>query len=182
MPYTRKDIIAKCQLAFEDAKTFYKQDFINYGGRTTDTNEFYGEVISKFLCDNINDYIRGIPKISRKSTYRIPTHLGKVDMSTSREEERIAIEMFNQSKRGQDYEFIGKIIEIQHDNEYISVYQRISEVNVKKGDTISQGHVIGKSGENALDKSLGNHLHFELYIGGHAVNPLLYINKEVLAQ
>ena len=113
MPYTRKDIIAKCQLAFEDAKTFYKQDFINYGGRTTDTNEFYGEVISKFLCDNIDDYIRGIPKISRESTYRVSTHLGEVDMSTPREEEKIAIEMFNQSKRGQDYQFIGKIIDYQ---------------------------------------------------------------------
>lgn len=43
--YTRQDIINKCRLAFEDIKTFYKQSFINYGGKTADTNEFYGEVM-----------------------------------------------------------------------------------------------------------------------------------------
>lgn len=30
MSYTRQEIVDRCQLAFEDAKTFYKQDFINY--------------------------------------------------------------------------------------------------------------------------------------------------------
>lgn len=76
-------------------------------------------------------------------------------------------------------ELLGKIVEIQHNNDYISVYQSLSEIKVKKGDTISQGHVIGKSGANTFDKSLGNHLHFELYIGGQVVNPMNYLNKEV---
>lgn len=76
-------------------------------------------------------------------------------------------------------ELLGKTIEISHDNDYISVYQSLSEVNVKKGDIISQGQIIGKSGTNKLDKELGNHLHFELYIGGHIVNPIDYLNKEV---
>lgn len=75
---------------------------------------------------------------------------------------------------------LGKIVEIQHNNDYITIYQSLSEVKVKKGDTISQGHVIGKSGTNTLDKDLGNHLHFELYIGGQVVNPMNYINREVL--
>lgn len=76
-------------------------------------------------------------------------------------------------------EVLGKIIEINHNNEYVTVYQSLSEVNVKKGDTISQGQVLGKSGENILDKELGNHLHFEMYIGGQSVDPLLYLNKDV---
>ena len=76
-------------------------------------------------------------------------------------------------------ELLGKTIEISHDNDYISVYQSLSEVNVKKGDVISQGQIIGKSGTNRLDKELGNHLHFELYIGGQIVNPVDYLNKEV---
>jgi stage II sporulation protein Q len=78
-------------------------------------------------------------------------------------------------------EILGKIVEVQHNNDYITVYQSLSEVNVKKGDIISQGHVIGKSGINTLDKELGNHLHFELYIGGQVVNPMNYLNKEVLS-
>ena len=76
-------------------------------------------------------------------------------------------------------DLLGKTIEITHDNDYISVYQSLSEVNVKKGDTITQGQVLGKSGTNKLDQNLGNHLHFELYIGGQIVNPTLYLNKEV---
>lgn len=78
-------------------------------------------------------------------------------------------------------EILGKVVEVQHNNDYITVYQSLSEVNVKKGDIISQGHVIGKSGINTLDKELGNHLHFELYIGGQVVNPMNYLNKEVLS-
>ena len=76
-------------------------------------------------------------------------------------------------------ETLGKIIEIKHDNNYISLYQSLSEVSVKKGDMVKQGQVIGKSGTNELDKELGNHLHFELYLDGQVVNPTLYLNKEL---
>lgn len=74
---------------------------------------------------------------------------------------------------------LGKVIEIKHDNNYISLYQSLSEVSVKKGDMVKQGQVIGKSGTNELDKELGNHLHFELYLDGQVVNPTLYLNKEL---
>lgn len=74
---------------------------------------------------------------------------------------------------------LGKIVEINHNNEYVSIYQSLSEVNVKKGDNVSQGQILGKSGTNELDKDLGNHLHFELYIGGQIVDPLLYLDKEI---
>lgn len=78
-----------------------------------------------------------------------------------------------------DNETLGKIIEIQHENNYVSTYQSLSEVTVKKGDVVSQGQVIGKSGTNELDKDLGNHLHFEFYANGQVVNPNLYLNKEL---
>lgn len=74
---------------------------------------------------------------------------------------------------------LGKVVEINHNNKYISVYQSLSEVNVKKGDTISQGQVIGKSGKNELDKSIENHLHFELLYDGQIVNPTEHLNKEI---
>ena len=73
----------------------------------------------------------------------------------------------------------GKTVEIKHDNGYISIYQSLSEVNVKKGDIVNQGQVLGKSGTNELDKDLGNHLHFELIISSKSVNPLDYLNKEI---
>ena len=74
---------------------------------------------------------------------------------------------------------LGKVVEIKHENGYISIYQSLSEVSVKKGDMVTQGQVIGKSGTNELDKDMGNHLHFELYVNGTVVNPTLYLNKEL---
>lgn len=76
-------------------------------------------------------------------------------------------------------EVLGKIVEISHENKYVSIYQSLSEINVKKGDIVSQGQKLGKSGKNELDKELGNHLHFEMYVGGQNVDPLLYLNKDV---
>ena len=76
-------------------------------------------------------------------------------------------------------ETLGKVVEIKHENGYISIYQSLSEVSVKKGDMVTQGQVIGKSGTNELDKDMGNHLHFELSVNGTVVNPTLYLNKEL---
>ena len=73
----------------------------------------------------------------------------------------------------------GKTIEIEHNNGLISVYQSLSEVDVKKGDIINSGQVIGKSGNNELDKEIGNHLHFEIYDNSQSVDPLKYLNKEI---
>ncbi len=113
MQYTKQDIITKCQQAFEDIKTFYQQPFINYSGKTSDTNEYYTEVVAEFLCDNLDAFINNIPKITRENSYKTPTHTGDFDKETPREEEKIAMEMFNQSAKGGNYNFIGKIIDYQ---------------------------------------------------------------------
>ena len=75
-------------------------------------------------------------------------------------------------------DLLGKIVEVKHDK-YVALYQSLSEVSIKKGDTIFQGQPIGKSGTNELDKAIGNHLHFELSYDGNIVNPLDHLNKEL---
>lgn len=75
-------------------------------------------------------------------------------------------------------ELLGKIVEVKHDK-YVALYQSLSDVSVKKGDSIFQGQPIGKSGTNELDKVIGNHLHFELSYDGNIVNPLDHLNKEL---
>lgn len=74
-------------------------------------------------------------------------------------------------------DILGNVVEIKHGNDYVTTYQSLSEVAVKKGDSVTQGQVIGKSGTNKLDKDMGNHLHFELYTNGQIVDPNLYIDK-----
>ena len=76
-------------------------------------------------------------------------------------------------------ELLGTVVEIKHDNDFISSYQSLSEVSVKKNDTIKQGQIIGKSGTNTIDQDLGNHLHFELYKSGSIVDPNKYFNQVI---
>ena len=76
-----------------------------------------------------------------------------------------------------DDEVMGKTIKIKHSNDLISVYQSMGSINFKKDDTITQGTIIGKSGENNISTDLGNHLHFELYYQGKVVNPEDYFGK-----
>ncbi len=76
-------------------------------------------------------------------------------------------------------ELLGTVVEIKHDNDFISSYQSLSEVSVKKNDIVKQGQVIGKSGTNTIDQDLGNHLHFELYKSGEVVDPSKYFDQVI---
>lgn len=74
---------------------------------------------------------------------------------------------------------LGKIVEIKHSNDLISVYQSLSEVTVTKDTVVKQGDVIGKSGTSTISNELGNHLYFELIVKGTTVNPEQYFDKFV---
>lgn len=74
-------------------------------------------------------------------------------------------------------QMLGNIVEVKHSNELISVYQSLSEISVKKDQTITKGTVIGKSGTNNIAAILDDHLHFELYYKGQVVNPNDYLGK-----
>jgi hypothetical protein len=111
--YSRDNILKKCQVAFDDIRTFYKQPFINYNGRTDDTNEYYTEVVADFLCSNISAYIDGIPQIIREASYKTVGHDGVFNADTPREEEKIAMEIFRQSQDGLPYNYIGTVIDYQ---------------------------------------------------------------------
>lgn len=76
-------------------------------------------------------------------------------------------------------ELFGQVIEIKHDNNLISVYQSLKDVNIKKGDNIQQGQIIGTSGTNSVSGDDNFYLHFELFYNGSVVNPELYYNKTI---
>lgn len=76
-------------------------------------------------------------------------------------------------------ELLGNIIEIEHNNKMISVYQSVSEVAVKENQVVKQGEIIAKGGESNLNLSLKKHLLFELIIDNNIVNPEEYFNKNV---
>ena len=78
-----------------------------------------------------------------------------------------------------DDEIMGKTVKIKHSNDLISVYQSMGSVDVAENDPVTQGTIIGKSGEANVSPDLGNHLHFELYYQGAVVNPENYYDKNL---
>ena len=99
--------------AFLDKSTFYKKGFVNYRGRTTDTKEYYTEVVAAFLCKHIAEYSGGIRTITRKSSYKTEGHEGSHPGTTNREEEIIAMRIFTQSRDTGAFDHIGQIEDYQ---------------------------------------------------------------------
>ena len=67
----------------------------------------------------------------------------------------------------------GKIIKIQHDFGYETRYAHLNRFRVEVGQRVSLGERIGDMGNTG--RSTGTHLHYEVRIGGKAINPLIYI-------
>ena len=68
----------------------------------------------------------------------------------------------------------GYTIQIQHDNDLISIYKHNSKLLKKSGDKVKAGTAISLVG-NTGSLSKGYHLHFELWHKGIPVDPLKYI-------
>ena len=68
----------------------------------------------------------------------------------------------------------GYTMHIQHSNNLISVYKHNAKLLKETGDRVSAGTAIALVGNSGL-LSHGNHLHFELWHNGVAINPEKYI-------
>ncbi len=68
----------------------------------------------------------------------------------------------------------GYLIQLQHNQDFVSVYKHCGSLLKKQGDKVKVGEVIALVG-NTGTLSTGPHLHFELWYKGQAVNPEHYI-------
>ncbi|KYD19044.1 hypothetical protein B4119_3874 [Parageobacillus caldoxylosilyticus] len=76
---------------------------------------------------------------------------------------------------------LGNVVEIDHENGVVTVYQSLADMKVKAGDTVEQGQVIGKAGQSQFNQEAGIHAHFEIRKDGKPVNPIDYIDKPLTA-
>ena len=64
----------------------------------------------------------------------------------------------------------GNMVTVQHNGRQSTVYAHLSRINVRKGQSIKQGDVLGAVGSTGW--ATGPHLHFEFRINGRHVDPL----------
>ena len=68
----------------------------------------------------------------------------------------------------------GYLIEVQHNQDFVSVYKHCGSLLKREGDSVKGGEAIALVG-NTGEMTTGPHLHFELWHKGRAANPELYI-------
>ncbi len=76
---------------------------------------------------------------------------------------------------GEELKGYGKLVLVRHDNGYVSAYAHNGELNVKRGEKVSRGQTIAKSG--ATGNVTSPQLHFELRKGSTPVDPTKYLEN-----
>lgn len=72
-----------------------------------------------------------------------------------------------------DFFFSGNVVYIDHGQGLITMYAHMNSIEVKTGDTISRGQVIGTVGETG--RVTGPHLHLSVIANQTLVDPLLFL-------
>jgi hypothetical protein len=70
----------------------------------------------------------------------------------------------------------GFYVMIDHGNGLSSLYAHLSQINVRRGQKVEQGHVVGQGGSTG--KSTGKHLHFEITSNDQVIDPLRLLPSE----
>lgn len=70
----------------------------------------------------------------------------------------------------------GKLVEIDHGNGLTSRYAHASSILVKLGDVVAKGDMIARVGSTG--RSTGPHLHFEVRMAGHPLDPRLFLGEQ----
>jgi murein DD-endopeptidase MepM/ murein hydrolase activator NlpD len=69
----------------------------------------------------------------------------------------------------------GNMVEIDHGKGIATRYGHMSRVAAREGEKVKRGELIGYVGSTG--RSTGNHLHYEVRIDGHAVNPMPFLQS-----
>jgi murein DD-endopeptidase MepM/ murein hydrolase activator NlpD len=64
----------------------------------------------------------------------------------------------------------GNVVFVQHRNQHVTVYAHLSRINVRRGQSVSQGQNLGAVGSTGW--ATGPHLHFEFRVGGQHQDPM----------
>lgn len=109
MAYTRAEILCRLEQLAADMTVFYQDGFIKNRGKTSDTKEYYTEVIAAWLLEHL-DLLEQIQPITRSASYWVEGHDGIPDNPKSnRGEELTAMAM----KRQGMLPLVGHVLDYQ---------------------------------------------------------------------
>ncbi len=74
----------------------------------------------------------------------------------------------------------GKCVLIDHGFNYETLYAHMSNYNVKAGQKVKRGDIIGYMGNTGM--STGPHIHYEVKKNGHPVDPINYYFNDLTAE
>jgi lysostaphin len=75
----------------------------------------------------------------------------------------------------QGFRVHGNTVGIDHGQGVVSIFLHLSRINVKEGDFVKAGQLIGTVGSTGA--STGPHLHWGLYVNGQSIDPTSWKNK-----
>ena len=102
------------------------------------------------------------------------THLG-YDLAVTA---NVAIEASNRGRvvLAEYFGIYGNTVVLDHGMGLMSLYAHLSSIDVKPGDMVETGQVVGRSGMTGL--AGGDHLHFTMLLQGQAVTPVDWWSKQ----
>lgn len=77
----------------------------------------------------------------------------------------------------QGFRVHGNVVGIDHGQGVTSILMHLSRINVKEGDFVKAGQLIGAVGSTGA--STGPHLHWGLYVNGQSIDPIPWFAKVV---
>lgn len=72
------------------------------------------------------------------------------------------------------YHSYGNTVIIKHENGYQTLYGHLTRINVKEGQRVKSGDLVGKAGSTG--RSTGTHLHYEIIKNGKKLNPSKFLS------
>ena len=69
---------------------------------------------------------------------------------------------------------------IDHKNGYVTVYNHLGKIKVRKGQKVKQGDVIAEVGLTGM--SFAPHLHYEVWYNGKVMDPMDYFFSSITPQ
>lgn len=80
-------------------------------------------------------------------------------------------------RESQGFKVHGNVVGIDHGQGVTSIFMHLNRINVKEGDMVKPGQLIGGIGSTGA--STGPHLHWGLYVNGQAVDPVPWRYKPI---